>query len=342
MSARIIITKRIAASTSAKISKSNILLLGSTGSGKTLLAETLAEFLDVPFAVADATTLTEVGYVGEDVGSILEKLLALTNYDVAAAENGIIYIDEIDKKTLRGKSSAHTQTVGDEGVQQGLLRLLEGTIAKVHITSRPDRRRLPDTVNFNTKNILFIAGGSFAGIEKQIQKRLTGTSNIGFNAALKEKGSKANPGNLLMSVAPEDLIQYGMIPELVGRLPMVAPLKTLSKDDLVNVLERAHNSILEQNKRLLELDDIDLEFSADYINDCAEKAFSQKTGARALKTIVEDSLINIMFRAPELRKKGVSKIVFDKYPNSPNIKPQLIYNNGKKGRDKCYTVFRGK
>lgn len=328
--------KRVFSGQTLHLEKSNVLMLGSTGSGKTLMAKTLADMLRVPFAIADATTLTEAGYMGEDVESVLERLLSITDYDIAAAERGVIYIDEMDKKARSTESHMATKDISGEGVQQALLRLIEGTVAKVSVSGKPNKRT-PDVIEFDTTNVLFIVGGAFVGIEDFIMRRRQANHRIGFDAKIESKTNRRN----LQYLIHEDVIKYGLIPELVGRLPVIATLETLGVEQLIDVLTKAENNVLSQNKALFELDDIELEFGCDYIKECAERAAKQKTGARALKTIVENTLVNVMFRAPELKKRGVVRIVFDKYPDQVATKPILVYNNGKESVDRSYKLYRG-
>lgn len=321
---------------SIEFEKTNILLLGPTGTGKTLFAKTLAKKLNVPFAIADATTLTEAGYVGEDVESVLERLLTVAEFDVETAQQGIIYIDEIDKKSRHSESNTATRDVSGEGVQQALLRLIEGTTTKVKIST--GKKYSDDYVDFDTSNILFILGGAFVGIEKSIEKRLRKSSTIGFGATVI---SESNREHILRHVAAEDLIDYGLIPEIMGRLPIIAPLDKLSEDQLVHVMTSVKNSILKQNQKLLELDQIKLVFGDSFIHSAAKLAIKRKLGARALKGVVEETLISIMYRAPELRKQGVVEIVLDKYPMSAVDKPILKYEDGRTENDTHYKIYRG-
>ena len=318
-----------------EIEKTNILLVGPTGTGKTLFAKTLAKKLNVPFAIADATTLTEAGYVGEDVESVLERLLSIAEFDIDLAQKGIVYIDEVDKKARRSESNVATRDVSGEGVQQALLRLIEGTTTKVKIST--GKRYNDDYVDFDTSNILFIVGGAFVGIEKNIERRLKKSGTIGFGAKVYTSSQKEN---ILKKVTSEDIIDYGIIPEMMGRLPIIAPLDNLSEEQMVRILKEVKNSIIEQNKRLLELDGIELCFSDEYMTKAANLSISKKLGARALKGVVEESLINVMYRAPELRKQGVVKITFDKYPMTTE-KPTLEYNDGRIEVDTQYKLYRG-
>lgn len=319
-----------------ELEKTNILLIGSTGTGKTLFAKTLAKKLNVPFAIADATTLTEAGYVGEDVESVLERLLNIADFDIEAAQKGIVYIDEVDKKARRSETNTSTRDVSGEGVQQALLRLIEGTTTKVKINS--GKKFGEEYIDFDTSNVLFILGGAFVGIEKIIEKRLKKSSTIGFNATVIDRKEK---NKLLENLSAEDVIEYGMIPEIVGRLPIIATLEKLDSTHLVHVLTSVKNSIIEQNKKLLEMDDIQLEFSDAYISTAADLAVKKNLGARALKGIVEQSLISIMYRAPELKKLGVQKILFDKYPVAANVKPVLYFADNTQKEDLEYKLYRG-
>lgn len=319
-----------------ELEKTNILLVGSTGTGKTLFAKTLAKKLNVPFAIADATTLTEAGYVGEDVESVLERLLSVADFDLDAAQRGIIYIDEIDKKARKSESTAATRDVSGEGVQQALLRLIEGTITKVKISN--GKKYADDFIEFDTSNVLFILGGAFVGIEKTIEKRLKKSSTIGFNARVITSDDR---NKLLQNLTSEDIVEFGLIPEIVGRLPIIATLEKLSNNQLIHVLTSVKNSVLKQSQKLLEMDDIILEFGDDYITKAADLALKRNLGARALKGIVEQSLISTMYRAPELKKLGVEKIIFDKYPVTADIKPTLLFADNTEKPDTDYKLYRG-
>jgi len=315
-----------------ELDKSNIILLGSTGTGKTLFAKTLSKILQVPFAVADATTLTEAGYVGEDVESVVERLLHLSNFDIDLAEKGIIYIDEIDKKARRSESNTSTRDVSGEGVQQALLRLIEGTTIKLKVGQK---KYSEEFIEFNTSNILFIVGGAFVGLDNVVEQRLKKKSKIGFQSKIIDSKEKSL---LTKKVKHEDIVKYGLIPELVGRIPLIGVLDNFSKDDYKKILTDVKNNVLDQVKELFLLDNITIEFGNEYIEYVASEAENKKLGARALKTIVDYSLVNLMFRAPELHKLGVTKIVFTKYPDSVDNYPILYYNNGNETIDKQFKL----
>lgn len=316
------------------IEKSNILMVGPTGSGKTLIAKTLAKVLDVPFAIADATTLTEAGYVGDDVESVLERLLSVANYNIEAAQHGIIYIDEIDKKTRKSESSTTTRDVSGEGVQQALLRLIEGTITKVKINT--GKKLTEEWVEFDTSNILFIVGGAFVGIEDAVSKRMKTKTGIGFTGQVITNSDK---GALLKSLIPDDVVKYGLIPELVGRLPVITTLERLSEEQLVDILSNVKNNVIDQVKELMLIDNIELDFSEDYFRTVATKADQLDMGARSVKSIVESSLYYMMYNAPILRNSGVRKITFDKYPSNDH-KPIAKYEDGRELRIDDYRFLR--
>lgn len=329
--------KRILGQASINIDKTNLLLVGPTGTGKTLFAKTLAKKLQVPFAIADATTLTEAGYVGEDVESVLERLLSIADWDLAKAQKGIVYIDEIDKKARKSESNSSTRDVSGEGVQQALLRLIEGTVVKIK-SSKSSAKFQDSTIEFDTKDVLFILGGAFVGLDKIVAKNITKNSQIGFGSKLI---STTDKNNILQQTTPQDIVHYGLIPELVGRLPVIAVLDKLEQHQLRQILDSVDNNIVDQYKELLHMDDIELIIQPEYLDEIARISSKSELGARGLKTLIENTMLNIMYRAPTLRKQGVTSIEFHKYPVEENHFPILRYENGQTTIDTEYKVYRG-
>ena len=315
------------------LDKSNILICGPTGSGKTHIAKSLAKILEAPFTIADATTITEAGYVGEDVESVLERLLVAADYDLDYAQQGIIYIDEIDKKARTSENNTSTRDVSGEGVQQALLRLIEGTTSKVKINISNRKYQAEEYVEFDTSNVLFILGGAFVGLEKIIEKRIKSNNTIGFGATIITEEGKTE---LFTKAKPKDFIDYGLIPEFMGRIPIIGVLTKLKDSELMSVLTNIKGNIVSQYQQLMKFDNIELNFSEEFLRELLKVADSQGMGARSLRSAMDSVLMSTMFRAPYLNEQGVTTINFTEFG-----KPPMLTQKGKDIVDKNYTHYRG-